>query len=267
MPHALPEPKHKDLSRNGYVPLPDDPRIVKEYAAKEAIATSTGQNDRGLFELNFRDERYLPFEFAGAVSRWRLELPQENNFFDMDTLSDVVMQLNYTAREGGDPLRRAANEIAQQHIPDDGLHLFDLQRDFANEWQRLQARASEHDHDHKHTHFDLQLERRHFPFLPGHRQIWIKRLELFFEAEGAEPSTHHEVEFAVKHKHGCKWSERDEHEFQCVGSVKWPELFHGAVDVPLGPLHGRHKLEGVFRFEDCVPRIRRAWLLCHYETR
>jgi hypothetical protein len=90
---------------------------------------------------------------------------------------------------------------------------------------------------------------------------------LFFEAEGAEPSTHHEVEFAVKHKHGCKWSERDEHEFQCVGSVKWPELFHGAVDVPLGPLHGRHKLEGVFRFEDCVPRIRRAWLLCHYETR
>ena len=57
---------------------------------------------------DFRDERYLPFEFAGAVSRWRIELPPETNFFDFDTLSDVVLHLNYTAREGGDVLRAAA---------------------------------------------------------------------------------------------------------------------------------------------------------------
>ena len=49
--------------------------LLKRYGATEAIATSTGQNDTGLFELNFRDERYLPFEYAGAVSRWRIELP------------------------------------------------------------------------------------------------------------------------------------------------------------------------------------------------
>src|SRR5690606_8536093 len=52
-----------DTFDNGYPPLPDDPRIVRQYAATEAIATSTGQNDSGMFELNFRDERYLPFEF------------------------------------------------------------------------------------------------------------------------------------------------------------------------------------------------------------
>jgi hypothetical protein len=40
----------------------------------QSIATSSGQADSGLFELNFRDERYLPFEGAGAISRWRLEL-------------------------------------------------------------------------------------------------------------------------------------------------------------------------------------------------
>jgi hypothetical protein len=27
-----------------------------------------------MFELNFRDERYLPFEGAGAISTWQLEL-------------------------------------------------------------------------------------------------------------------------------------------------------------------------------------------------
>ncbi len=63
---------------------------MKRYGATEAIATSTGQNDAGLFELNFRDERYLPFEYAGAVSRWRIELPIETNAFDIDTVSDLI---------------------------------------------------------------------------------------------------------------------------------------------------------------------------------
>ena len=40
---------------------------------------------------NFRDERDLPFEYQGAVSRWRIELPRENNYFDMDTLSDMIL--------------------------------------------------------------------------------------------------------------------------------------------------------------------------------
>ena len=114
------------------------------YAATEAIATSSGQNDSGLFELSFRDERYLPFEFAGAVSRWRIELPPETNFFDLDTLSDVVLHLNYTAREGGDALAAAAAEAARCRLPGDGLRLFDVRRDLSDAWPGLQRR---HGHD------------------------------------------------------------------------------------------------------------------------
>ena len=55
---------------------------MRQFGAREAIATSTGQNDAGLFTLDFNDQRYLPFEYAGAVSRWRIELPAENNYFD-----------------------------------------------------------------------------------------------------------------------------------------------------------------------------------------
>lgn len=72
------ECREEERQAREYEPCPDDPRIVRHYGAREAIATSTGQNDSGLFELNFRDERYLPFEYMGAVSCWRLELPQEN---------------------------------------------------------------------------------------------------------------------------------------------------------------------------------------------
>ena len=116
---------------------PDDPRIVREYAARESIATSSGQNDSGLFELNFRDERYLPFEYLGAVSRWRIELPPENNYFDLDTLTDLVLHLNYTAREGGAALREAAARDARGRLPGDGLRLFDVRQDFPDAWPAL----------------------------------------------------------------------------------------------------------------------------------
>ena len=42
--------------------------------------------------------------------RWRLEMPKENNAFDFETISDVILHLKYTAREGGDPLRQAARQ-------------------------------------------------------------------------------------------------------------------------------------------------------------
>ena len=40
----------------------ENPRVITNFAAMESIATSSAQNDSGMFELNFRDERYLPFQ-------------------------------------------------------------------------------------------------------------------------------------------------------------------------------------------------------------
>ena len=52
-----------------------------------------GQSDVGLFEANLRDERYLPFEGAGAISMWRIELPNRTNRFDPATIVDVVLHM------------------------------------------------------------------------------------------------------------------------------------------------------------------------------
>jgi hypothetical protein len=93
----------------------EDPRFIHDLTGIQSIATSNAQNDAGLFELNFRDERYLPFEGAGVISRWRLELPNGDcpRQFDYSTISDVVMHLSYTAREGGERLKQAAvNTVA-----------------------------------------------------------------------------------------------------------------------------------------------------------
>ena len=158
---------------NEYETCHCDPRIVRQYGAREAIATSSGQNDSGLFELSFRDERYLPFEFLGAVSRWRIELPRENNFFDMDTLTDVVFSLNYTAREGGDVLSAAANEAAQCHVRH-GWSLFDVRNEFPDAWHVFQS-GTRRDRECDRL-LTLSLTRRLFPFLPCDRALMVAAL-------------------------------------------------------------------------------------------
>lgn len=77
-------------------------------AKNTSISTSSGNSDGGAFELNFRDERYLPFEGAGAISEWLLELPGAMRSFNYDSISDVLLHISYSAYEGD----RAAAEAA-----------------------------------------------------------------------------------------------------------------------------------------------------------
>jgi hypothetical protein len=94
----------------------EDPRFADSIGAIQSIVTSSAQNDSGLFELNLRDERYLPFEGAGAISEWRLELPKEFRQFDYDTISDVILHLRYTAREGGEMLKTEAMDALNEEV-------------------------------------------------------------------------------------------------------------------------------------------------------
>jgi hypothetical protein len=128
--------------------------------AVNAIATSNAQNDSGIFELNFRDERYLPFEGAGVISDWELELPAVYNIttkkwegvqqFNYDTISDVIVHVKYTAREGGSGLKNTANlalneqlETIKQRLSQTGLHMaIHMKHDFPNDWHQLKAKGS-----------------------------------------------------------------------------------------------------------------------------
>jgi Tc toxin complex TcA C-terminal TcB-binding domain len=53
------------------------------------------------------------FEGAGAVSEWRIELPPASGGFGHETIEDVVLQLVYTARDGGERLARRSAEEAR----------------------------------------------------------------------------------------------------------------------------------------------------------
>jgi hypothetical protein len=187
-----------DSGASPYEEQANDGRFLRDFSATQSIATSHANNDAGLFELNFRDERYLPFEGAGAVSEWRLDLPKETNAFDLNTISDVILRINYTAREGGNDLRREALKAATLPPPpqQDGTtgtavtlpaqenlgRLFSAKHEFPGEWHRF---LYQQDADDEHVlRLDLTAER--FPFRFRGSQVTIDKVDVFLSLKDAQ---------------------------------------------------------------------------------
>ncbi|HVK72608.1 MAG TPA: hypothetical protein VM734_04785 [Kofleriaceae bacterium] len=107
------------------------------------IATSTAQADGGVFELSFRDERYLPFEGQGAVSTWRLELPSTICAFDYQSITDVVISLAYSARPDADRRKvleatnGAAGSLLEHYQDNPTLQVVSLRQDLGASFLRL----------------------------------------------------------------------------------------------------------------------------------
>jgi hypothetical protein len=122
-----------------------DTRFRDGLTAVQSIATSSGMKDDGLFELKFDDQRYLPFEGAGAISSWHLGLNSNVPQFDLDSISDVIIHVRYTAREGGGLLRAEAlkdidNTLSTEVLADGrkGLYrVLDLKQEFPDEFHRF----------------------------------------------------------------------------------------------------------------------------------
>jgi hypothetical protein len=164
-------------SNTGYTEdVGNDPRFVYNVGAIQSIATSNSQNDSGIFELNFRDERYLPFEGTGAISSWRLELPEELRQFDYNTISDVILHIKYTAREGGSLLKKEAVQRIKdivQEASESGLALsFSLRHNFPTEWHRFVTSTTGED-------LNITIKKDHFPYLAQGFTININEIKLF----------------------------------------------------------------------------------------
>jgi hypothetical protein len=119
-----------------------------------------------MFQLDFRDDRYLPFEGAGAISTWRLTMPTSTNAFDFKSVTDVILKVQYTARDGGDTLRSLAVGANPKPPATSLVRMFDARRDFPNDWY-----AFGHPADASATTFTLQLsvDSDRFPYLYRHR--------------------------------------------------------------------------------------------------
>lgn len=166
------------------------------HVAESSIATSAANADGGVFELSFRDERFLPFEGAGAVSVWKLELPDQFRSFDYDTIPDVILHMQYTATEDRDAsptglqarvtgeLTSTLNDwigaIASSATP--LARAFSMKEEFSTQLHRFLHPSGTGSHE-----LEIEIDRRHLPYFlhdqdlgppttggPAHAEVLIR---------------------------------------------------------------------------------------------
>jgi len=87
--------------------------ILLNPRVNQQIGISHGLDDAGMFQVNFGDERYLPFEGTGAVSCWRLAFPRSGSDEQtqlIESLTDIIVQVRYLAKVGGTAYTEAVLE-------------------------------------------------------------------------------------------------------------------------------------------------------------
>ncbi|NOT50226.1 MAG: hypothetical protein HOP10_03005 [Chitinophagaceae bacterium] len=174
--------KNTNDGQDGYKEMPgNDNRFIYNIGAIQSIATSNAHNDSGMFELNFRDERYLPFEGMGAISKWSIELPGNVKQFDYTTISDVIIHVKYTAREGGGILKNAAVNTLQdqmkaihQGLGDTGFHVaINIKRDLPEKWHQLKKSGT----------VDLLIDKSRMPYMVQSLVTGIETVRFIAEVE------------------------------------------------------------------------------------
>jgi hypothetical protein len=114
--------------------------VRENWVPAQSIAISQGLDDSGLFTLDFKDDRYLPFEGSGAVSSWSFQMPPETNPIDFDSISDVIVKVRYTARDGGKGFAHQIKQYYRQQATTNPRLLsaaFSLSRMFSTQWTQM----------------------------------------------------------------------------------------------------------------------------------
>ncbi|HEY9616689.1 MAG TPA: hypothetical protein V6C64_07610, partial [Microcoleaceae cyanobacterium] len=164
----------------------DDSRFVENNIPVKAIAASSAQNDSGIFELSFRDERYLPFEGAGVISQWSLELFNDNSpdfgkalrQFDYSTITDAILHIKYTAREDMGSFKNGSIAHLRDYFSQDGatpsLRMFNLRQEFPTQWHRFLNPINPANGN----VFELEMLSSLFPFRDGGKTLKVNTIWL-----------------------------------------------------------------------------------------
>jgi len=175
---------------------PEDPRFADMLGSNEAHVYSDARGEEAGAEHPDNAERYLPFENVGAVSEWRIELPADPSNddpmqFDYNTISDVVLHIRYTARDGGQPLKDAAMAELKAAIAaarDAGTsRLLSLRHEFPVAWAQFKQSAPSAGERHA---LAITLIPEHYPHWTKGRLNALVRADLFVRSSlPAAPAT------------------------------------------------------------------------------
>jgi Tc toxin complex TcA C-terminal TcB-binding domain/Neuraminidase-like domain len=150
-------------------------RFYFETQPRGPVVTSSAQNDAGLFEVNLRDERYLPFEGAGVIGTWSVKLPKDTNGFDVSTLDDLILHVRYTAR-----VATAEAFLALEKPKPVTRRIFSARAEFPDAWALLMNPLP----DEAQT-LTFALDRSLFPYVVSTKKIIVTNAMLYARWSGA----------------------------------------------------------------------------------
>lgn len=147
---------------------PEDPRFLDFNGVVEATLQAT---PGAAPEAPSARDQLLPFEGYGAVdSRWEIELPKYRQF-DYRTISDFELEVQYTARSGGDPLAGDANNEVKALVANAAAQplaiVVAVADEFPAQWQAVVNGKST---------LAFDITRDHFPYLTVGRNLKLQSI-------------------------------------------------------------------------------------------
>jgi hypothetical protein len=95
--------------------------FVESFGATDVLVTGSGTDNGDPFEVALRDDRYLPFDGAGGVSTWALELPAPLLPFVFMTICDAILHVRFMARGRSNRLApRTTGDLFAMIFPTNG---------------------------------------------------------------------------------------------------------------------------------------------------
>jgi Tc toxin complex TcA C-terminal TcB-binding domain len=227
-----------ESSRIRRQPETGDDGLELEPGIAETVAISGGQNDSGLFELSHNDPRYLPFERRGVVSHWRLELTSALPEFDHQTITDIILHLRYTAREGGDVFRtEVRNDIkaALNSITVNGetglMQLFSVRHHFPNEWHSfLNPGPSDYE-----QRLMIEIGQKYFPYFTqsAEGEISVVRIDLLLVLKDTNTFKSEDASLIFTFKMGSfSWPQAGNDEPEFVPNISFGDQPHKLLELP-----------------------------------
>lgn len=167
---------------------PDSDLDLTSDLTTESIAFSSAQGDAGVFQLDLKDPRYLPFERRGTISTWSLSFTGSGTDghppgFDWSRIGDVNLSVRYTAKAGGSlgpgVLRTALNAMVGGGTTGSGTtgpglqRVFSATRNFADAWAATTAAAGDS------LGIEVGISSAHFPYFAAAHGVTVAKARIY----------------------------------------------------------------------------------------
>ena len=242
------DPRYAD----GYRMRENDDRFVFIAGGRESMATSKAVQDSGYHQLSFQNDQYLTFENAGIDAEFCFSLKQSNNRFDTGTITDIILETSYLAKEGGELYGKAASEAVRYRLPGNGELLINLPDHFPDAWYEMESGQE--------NQYRLELGKIDFPFLSFQADLLISQIEFIIETDPCHECDVIEVVYKDEDCAHC-----DDVSIPCQRSaLLGDKVFHGALQKEF-PVSDKRMFLGNL----CFPKdleIRNVYLLVTYNA-